>query len=196
VITARRPGGKDGVRKGVHGVRLARDWQEGLGEMRSLGLDVGGERTGVAISDPQGILATPLTVLASRDEDALIKEILAIVSQNKVERIVVGLPRQLNGDLGRQANKVTAFVDKLSAQAKQNNFDQPDMHLWDERLSTKAAERLKTKGGGQGGSLRSRGRRGAKNRNFAIKAEVDAIAAAIILQGFLDSQHSDVAEEY
>jgi putative Holliday junction resolvase len=164
--------------------------------MRSLGLDVGGERTGVAISDPQGILATPLTVLASRDEDALIKEVLGLVSQNKVERIVVGLPRQLSGDLGRQANKVTAFVDKLSAQAKQNNFDQLDMQLWDERLSTKAAERLKTKGGGQGGNLCSRGRRGARNRNPAIKAEVDAIAAAIILQGFLDSQHSDVAEEY
>jgi putative Holliday junction resolvase len=164
--------------------------------MRSLGLDVGGERTGVAISDGQGILATPLTVLASRDEDALIKEILALVAQNKVERIVVGLPRQLSGDLGRQANRVMAFVGKLSAQAKQKNLDQLDMQLWDERLSTKAAERLKTKGGGQGGSLRFRGRRGARTRNPAIKAEVDAIAAAIILQGFLDSQHSDVAEEY
>ena len=163
--------------------------------MRSLGLDVGGERTGVAISDPQGILATPLTVLASRDEDALIKEILALVSQHKVERIVVGLPRQLSGDLGRQANKVTAFADKLAAQAKQVKLDQLDMQLWDERLSTKAAERLKTKGDGQGGSLRSRGRRGGRSRDFAIKAEVDAIAAALILQGFLDSQHPDTGEE-
>ena len=163
--------------------------------MRSLGLDVGGERTGVAISDPQGILATPLTVLASRDEDALIKEILALVSQHKVERIVVGLPRQLSGDLGRQANKVTAFADRLAAQAKESNFDQLDMQLWDERLSTKAAERLKIEGGGQGGSLRSRGRRGGRSRDFAIKAEVDAIAAALILQGFLDSQHPDTGEE-
>jgi putative Holliday junction resolvase len=163
--------------------------------MRSLGLDVGGERTGVAMSDPQGILATPLTVLASRDENALIDEILALVSQHKVERIVVGLPRQLSGDLGKQANKVTAFADKLAAQAKQNNFDQLDMQLWDERLSTKAAERLKTEGGGQGGSLRSRGRKRARNRNLAIRAEVDAIAAALILQGFLDSQRSDDDEE-
>jgi putative Holliday junction resolvase len=163
--------------------------------MRSLGLDVGGERTGVAISDPQGILATPLTVLASRDENALIDEILALVSQHKVERIVVGLPRQLSGDLGKQANKVTAFAEKLAAQAKQNNFDQLDMQLWDERLSTKAAERLKTEGGGQGGSLRSRGRKRARNRNLAIRAEVDAIAAALILQGFLDSQRSDDDEE-
>ena len=163
--------------------------------MRSLGLDVGGERTGVAISDPQGILATPLTVLASRDEDALIKEILALVRQHKVERIVVGLPRQLSGDLGRQANKVTAFADKLAAQAKENNFDQLDMQLWDERLSTKAAERLKTIGGVEGRSLHSRVRKRARNRNLAIKAEVDAIAAALILQGFLDSQHPDTGEE-
>jgi putative Holliday junction resolvase len=155
--------------------------------MRSLGLDVGGQRTGVAISDPQGILATPLTVLASRDEDALIKEILALVSQHKVERIVVGLPRQLSGDLGRQANKVTAFADKLAAQAKQDSFDELDMQLWDERLSTKAAERLKTKGGG--------GRRGGRDRKLSIRAEVDAIAAALILQGFLDSQHPDDAGE-
>jgi putative Holliday junction resolvase len=163
--------------------------------MRSLGLDVGGERTGVAISDPQGILATPLTVLASRDEDALIKDILAVVSQHKVERIVVGLPRQLGGDLGRQANKVTAFADKLAAQAKQDNLDELDMQLWDERLSTKAAERLKAKGDGRGGGSRFSGRRRGRDRNLSIKAEVDAIAAAFILQGFLDSQHREDSEE-
>jgi putative Holliday junction resolvase len=163
--------------------------------MRSLGLDVGGERTGVAISDPRGILATPLTVLASRDEEALIKRILALVSQHKVERIVVGLPRQLSGDLGRQANKVTAFADRLAAEARRDNFDQLDMQLWDERLSTRAAERLKTKGDGHRGGLRFEGKRGARNRNYAIKAEVDAIAAALILQGFLDSQRPNDNEE-
>jgi putative Holliday junction resolvase len=115
-----------------------------------------------------------LTVLASRDEDALIKEILALVSQHKVERIVVGLPRQLSGDLGRQANKVTAFADKLAAQAKQDSFDELDMQLWDERLG---------------------GRRGGRDRKLSIRAEVDAIAAALILQGFLDSQHPDDAGE-
>jgi putative Holliday junction resolvase len=117
------------------------------------------------------------------------------VRQHKVGRIVVGLPRQLSGDLGRQAKKVTAFADRLAAQAKQNGFDELDMQMWDERLSTKAAERLKTKGRGQGGSLRFRGRRGGRGHNPAIKAEVDAIAAALILQGFLDSQHADNYEE-
>jgi putative holliday junction resolvase len=163
--------------------------------MRSLGLDVGGERTGVAVSDPQGILATPLTVLASKDEDALINEILKLVEQYKAECVVVGLPRRLNGELGKQASKVTVFTDKLSCQAKQSNLNQLDIQLWDERLSTKAAERLKMEAGGQGSKLRSRAKRGARNRSFSAKAGVDAIAAAFILQGFLDSHHLSTSEE-
>ncbi len=163
--------------------------------MRSLGLDFGDRRTGVAISDPHGILASPLTVLASKDEDTLINEILKIVEQHRAECIVVGLPRRLDGAIGEQASKVTAFTDRLLWRAHQGNFNQLDVRLWDERLSTKAAQRLKTEAGGHGGSLRFRGKRGARNRNPAVKAEVDAIAAAFILQGFLDSQHSDNAEE-
>jgi len=159
--------------------------------MRSLGLDIGDKRTGVATSDPQGILATPLTVLASKDEDALIDEILKLVEQYKAERIVVGLPRHLNGELGKQASKVTVFADKLSWRAKQSNLNQLDVQLWDERFSTKAAERLKTEAGGKGSKLRSRAKRGAKNRSFSAKAEVDAIAAALILQGFLDSHRPE-----
>jgi putative Holliday junction resolvase len=155
--------------------------------MRSLGLDVGDKRTGVAISDPQGILATPLTVLASKDEDALINEILKLVKQHEVERIVVGLPRHLSGELGKQAGKVTVFTDKLSWQAKQSNLNQLDIQLWDERLSTKAAQRLKTEASGQGSKLRPGAKRGTRDHGFSVKAEVDAIAAAFILQGFLDS---------
>lgn len=159
--------------------------------MRSLGLDVGDKRTGVAISDPQGILATPLTVIAGEDEYAVIDEILKLVKQYEAERIVVGLPRRLNGELGTQASKVIAFAEKLSWQAKQSNLNQLDIQLWDERLSTKAAERLKTEAGGKGNKLRSRARRGAKNHSFSVKAEIDAIAAAFILQGFLDSHRPE-----
>jgi len=155
--------------------------------MRSLGLDVGDKRTGVAISDPRGILATPLTVLASKDEDDLINEILKLVEQYKAERIVVGLPRRLNGEMGKQAIKVTTFTDKLLWQAKQSNLNELDVQLWDERFSTKAAERLKTEADGQGSKLRSRAKRRAKTHSFSVKAEVDAIAAAFVLQGFLDS---------
>jgi putative Holliday junction resolvase len=155
--------------------------------MRSLGLDVGDKRTGVAVSDPQGILATPLTVLASEDEDALIDEIIKLVEQYKAECVVVGLPRRLSGELGKQADKVTAFADKLSWRAKQSNFNQLHIQLWDERLSTKAAERLMIEASGKGNKLHSRVKRGAKNSYSSAKVSVDAVAAAFILQGFLDS---------
>jgi len=159
--------------------------------MRSLGLDVGDRRTGVAISDPQGILATPLTVLISKDEDAFIDEILKLAEQYKTERVVVGLPRRLNGELGKQASKVTAFADKLSWRAKRSNLNQLDVQLWDERFSTKAAERLKTEADSKRSKLRSRTKKGAKNHSFSVKAELDAIAAAFILQGFLDSHRPE-----
>ena len=149
--------------------------------MRSLGLDVGDKRTGVAISDPHGILATPLTVLASEDEDAVIDEVLKLVEQYKAGRIVVGLPRRLNGELGEQAQKIRAFTEKLSQHSK------VDIQMWDERLSTKAAERLMMEAGGKGGKLRSRAKRKTKSYNSSAKATVDAMAAAFILQGFLDS---------
>jgi putative Holliday junction resolvase len=164
------------------------------GEMRNLGLDFGDKRTGVAISDPQAILATPLTVLASKDEDALIEEILKLMNQYKAERIVIGLPRRLSGELGKQADKVTVFTNKLLWQAKQRNLHQLDVQLWDERLSTKAAARLKTEASSQGGKRGSKAKRGAKSPNLPIKAEVDAIAAAFILQGFLDSHRLNNSE--
>jgi putative holliday junction resolvase len=156
-------------------------------EMRSLGLDIGDKRTGVAISDSQGILATPLTVLPSKDEDFLINAILQLVEQYEVERIIVGLPRRLNGELGEQASKVTAFTDELLLRAKQSNLNQLHVRLWDERLSTRAAERLKTENHGKGNKLRSRAKRGAKHHSFQAEAKIDAIAAAFILQGYLDS---------
>ena len=159
--------------------------------MRSLGLDIGDKRTGVAVSDALGILATPLTVIASEDENALINEILKLVGVHEANCIVIGLPRRLDGELGKQANKVKDFADKLSWQAKQSSLNQLDVHLWDERLSTKAAQRLKIEGGGKRNKMRSRANRETGNRSFTAKSELDAIAAAFILQGFLDSHHHE-----
>jgi putative Holliday junction resolvase len=156
--------------------------------MRSLGLDIGDKRTGVAISDPQGILATPLTVLAAEDEDTSIDEILKLVEQYKVDHIVIGLPRRLNGEVGKQASKVTAFADKLSRRARRSGLGQVEVRLWDERLSTKAAERLKAETSAKRVKPRSGLKGSARGRGFPIKARVDAIAAAFILQGFLDSR--------
>lgn len=159
--------------------------------MRSLGLDVGDRRTGVAISDPEGILATPLTVLESRAEDALIDAVLSLVEQHSVECIVVGLPRHMNGELGTQAGKVTAFADRLQLRIPvapvQGDPGKIEVRLWDERLSTQTAARLRAEGRSRGHSLRSQGKRGARHYGFRVKAGVDAIAAAVILQGYLDS---------
>jgi len=81
--------------------------------MRSLGLDIGDRRIGVALSDPEGILASPLTVINRRDEKLDIKAITDIVSQKQVEQIVVGLPLSMDGSLSRQAEKVQDFVRRL-----------------------------------------------------------------------------------
>jgi len=148
--------------------------------MRSLGLDIGDKRTGVAVSDPEGILATPLTAVAAKDEDSTIDDILKLVEQYEVERIVIGLPRCLNGNLGEQANKVTAFTGRLrnviatlnEVKGKQSHLTRVDIQLWDERLSTVAADRLMIEAGTK------------KNKR---KQQRDAMAAAFILQGFLDS---------
>jgi putative Holliday junction resolvase len=156
--------------------------------VRCLGLDLGARRTGVAMSDREGILATPLTVLVSKDENALIAEILKLVGEYKVECVVVGLPRRLDGELGEQANKATTFTDKLTSAAAQGNFDRLDVELWDERLSTRAAERLKVEDNRRGDRVHSSSGRGTRRRKFSAKAGIDAIAAALILQGFLDSR--------
>jgi putative Holliday junction resolvase len=134
-------------------------------------------------------------VLVNKNKDALINEILALVEQYRAECIVVGLPRRFDGELGQQAGKVTAFVDKLSLRARQTNLNQIDVQLWDERLSTKAAQRLKWEVGNQRGKPRSRARRGARTHSFSAKSEIDAIAAAFILQGFLDSRRLSNMEE-
>jgi putative Holliday junction resolvase len=140
--------------------------------MRSLGLDVGSKRTGVAISDPEGTVAVPLTVINHEGEDASMGDIMRLVEQYGIERIVIGLPYSLSGRLGQQAEKVTGFAEKLSLRLRQSNLAQVDIQLWDERLSTIAADRLI----GEAGTKRNK-----------KKQHRDAIAAAFILQGFLDS---------
>jgi putative Holliday junction resolvase len=139
------------------------------------------------MSDPEGILATPLTVVTSKDENALISEILRLVEQHKADCVVVGLPR-LEGELGEQASKATAFTDRLISAARQTSLGSLDVRLWDERLSTRAAERLKVENDRRGSRLQSMTGRRTRSRKFSAKAGIDAIAAALILQGFLDSR--------
>ena len=134
--------------------------------MRTLGLDIGDKRIGVAISDPEEILASPLATITREDDKKAIDDIIKLVDQHNVERIVVGLPYSLDGSIGGQANKVMDFAEKLS------KYTRASMEMWDERLSTVAVERL----------LRETG-----NKKARKKARLDAAAAAFILQGYLDS---------
>ncbi len=131
--------------------------------MAILGLDVGDKRIGVAFAD--GLLAIPLTVVDRAGEEADMEKLLALAREHGVERIVVGLPLSMNGSIGRQAEKVLAFSRSLS-----EHVDIP-VDTWDERLSTVAAERLLLNSG-----MKREKRKGKR----------DAMAAAIILQAYLD----------
>jgi len=131
--------------------------------MRSLGLDIGDKRIGVALSDPQGILASPLAIINCRDERADVEAIIAIINQHQAEQIIVGLPRSMDGSIGKQAEKVKAFTQELC------NHTKVPVEFRDERLSTVLANRLM--------------REVKKTRE---KVGRDAIAAALILQCYLD----------
>ena len=136
--------------------------------MRSLGLDIGDKRIGVALSDPEGILASPFTIISRRDEKLDVEAIIALINQHQVKRIIVGLPRSMDGSIGKQAEKVKAFVQRLCSQV-----DVP-IEFRDERLTTVSAERLM---------------RTTNSLKTGRKARYDAIAAALILQGYLDEEH-------
>jgi putative holliday junction resolvase len=145
-----------------------------LSRGRRLGVDVGKVRVGVAISDPDGILATPLVTL-SRDMGAAadavpsdIAELVRLVGENEAVQIVVGLPVRLNGAEGPAAIDIRAYAGRL-AQA----VGEVPIVLADERMSTVVATRR----------LAERGVRGKRQR-----AVVDQAAAVEILQSWLDAQ--------
>jgi putative Holliday junction resolvase len=140
--------------------------------MRVLGLDIGERRIGVALSDSLRIIAGALTVVERVTDDAALKQIIDLARENEVERIVVGMPRSLDGSLGKQAQAVQYFVDLLKRRT-----DIPVV-TWDERLSTVAAER----------TLLEVGMKRDKR-----KKRRDSLAAAIILQGYLDRERSRVS---
>lgn len=131
--------------------------------MTILGLDVGEKRIGVALAE--GLLAIPLTVIDRRVEETDMELIMALVEEYRAERVVVGLPRLMNGDIGTQAEEVLSFSGALA-----EHVDIP-VDTWDERLSTVTAERL----------LIDTGMKRKKR-----KGKIDAMAAAIILQAYLD----------
>ncbi len=133
-------------------------------ERRIMALDVGGRRIGVAVSDETRLIATPLRyVLRGRRDHAAIR---SLVETWDVERLVVGMPTGLSGREGPQAAEVRAYAERLAAA-----LNLP-LEYWDERLTTTIAEQ----------ALISVGTRRAKRRE-----QIDAVAAAVILQSYLDA---------
>ena len=135
-----------------------------MAKTRSLGLDIGDRRIGVAMSDPQGILASPLTIINRSNEPSDISAILAIVDQNQVGVMVVGLPLSMNGGIGSQAVKVQLFARELG------RHTEVPIEFRDESLTTVDARRII--------------KMNRKNR----KTKDDAMAAALILQSYLDEK--------
>lgn len=135
--------------------------------MRALGLDVGNKRIGVAVSDPTGLLASAERVIRRRSLANDIAALAALVDELGAETIVVGLPLHLDGRAGEQAESVQRFVERLRAHVS------VPIVFWDERLSTRGAQALLIEAG-----------MGAAQR----AARIDAAAAAVILQSYLEYQ--------
>jgi putative holliday junction resolvase len=138
--------------------------------MRVIGLDLGEKRIGVAAADDQTQVAVPLTAVAAGGDP--VAAISRLLEEEGADEVVIGLPLSMTGAAGRQAQQTLQVVEEL-----QQGLAIP-VHTWDERLTTVQASR----------SQPSRKRRG--RRSLSEKGRRDAIAAAIMLQAFLDSRRS------
>ena len=137
--------------------------------MRIMGLDYGSKTVGVAMSDPLGITAQAVETIWRKDENKLRKtcaRIEELINEYEVERIVLGLPKHMNNDLGERAQKALAFGEMVKRRTGL------EVVMWDERLTTVEAERT---------LIENNVRR--ENR----KQYIDELAAVFILQGYLDS---------
>lgn len=134
---------------------------------RALGIDHGEARIGLAISDELGMLAHPLETMHLKEIKDPVAHIAGIITREKIGQIVLGLPRNMDGSYGPAAEKVRAFAEKLKSATP------CPLKLWDERLTSVAAQR----------SLHEAGRNVKNSR-----AVIDQVAAQMILQGWLDAQ--------
>ena len=133
--------------------------------MRIMAIDYGDAHTGVAISDPTGLLAGTTTTIHSRKEEVVLEELAKLVKENRVDELVMGFPRNMDGTEGPRAELYRAFADKVEEMTGIKPV------LWDERRTTVDAHRILFEAG-----------KNAKKR----KKTVDAVAASLILEGYLD----------
>jgi putative Holliday junction resolvase len=149
--------------------------------MSIIALDFGEKRIGVAAADPLGLTARPLMVIerASLDED--IARIATIVQQRRAERIVLGLPLNMDGTAGPQARRVRRFAARLKRALG------IEIVLWDERLTTVEADETMSRGAGE-----SSGRATTTRERERRRRRRDAVAAAVILQDYIEAQRGSV----
>jgi putative holliday junction resolvase len=133
---------------------------------RLMGIDYGAARIGVALSDELQMLAHPAETISVAKTADPVARIAAIAREKNVERIIVGLPRHMNGSMGASANEARAFAAKL------REIVPCEVRTWDERLSTVAAHRV----------LRESGKSTRQTRGY-----IDQVAAQMLLQSYLDS---------
>ncbi|UNT96390.1 Holliday junction resolvase RuvX [Allobaculum mucilyticum] len=135
---------------------------------RLIGLDLGSVTCGIAISDPLGMIARALTTVRFEPDnyEEALEKVLAVIHENHVSKVVLGLPRHMNGDIGVRGQVSQEFARMLEENGIQTE-------LWDERLTTVAAERILISGNVK-----------RKKR----KQIIDQMAAVQILQSYLDRQ--------
>jgi len=143
--------------------------------MRIMGLDVGSKTIGVAISDELEITAQGLKTIKRKAMEDDLRELDAIISQFKIEKIVVGLPKNMDGSLGKQAEFVLGWIEDFK------NKIQLPVETWDERLSTVEATKTLLKA-----DLSRKKRKGV----------IDKVAAVLILQGYLQQIGSRKDESF
>ncbi len=134
--------------------------------MRIMGIDYGDARVGVAVSDVLGITAQGVGTVRNKTSKQLLDELAALIDEYKPEKIVVGLPKNMDGTQGFRSEETYKFTDKL------REIYDGEIVYWDERLTTVGASRI----------LNDTNTRGKKR-----KGVIDTVAASLILEGYLNS---------
>ena len=147
---------------------------------RVLAVDWGERRVGLALSDPLGITAQGLPTEEVSGSESALETIAATVAHHGVVRVVIGLPLRLDGSAGPEAQRVRAFADRLAGRAG------IPVETWDERLTSVQAERSLRESGAKAGRRGGGGRRRTRP-DADRKARVDARAAVLLLQSWLDA---------
>lgn len=133
---------------------------------RCLGIDYGQVRVGTALSDPLGLTAQAYKVLSGKNRETLFAEIKKIIDEYDVKRIVIGMPKNMDGTNSWQTDKVTVFVHDIT-----EAFPEQEVCAWDERLTTMMAEQVLIN---------------ADVSRYDRRQVIDKVSASIILQSYLD----------